>query len=125
MTSDERDELSGHEEISWEVLDQDHIYTALCHARRRYLCYILSQKTELSLTEMATKIAALEHGVSEPEVPENQREQVYVSLYHTHVPKLDDADVLAFDQDRETVTTARHTDQILSVLNAIAGGLDN
>ncbi|WP_142860662.1 DUF7344 domain-containing protein [Salinigranum halophilum] len=101
------------------------MYEALGHARQRYICYTLLEDTEWSLTELATKIAAWENTIPEHEVREDQREAVYVSLYHAHVPKLVDEGVIAYDEATETITTAEHADQVLAALEGIGGSLDS
>ncbi|MUV58028.1 hypothetical protein [Halogeometricum sp. CBA1124] len=106
------------------VLELDHVYEALGHPRRRYLCYTLLESTEWSLTDLATKIAAWENDVPEGAVTEDQRERVYVSLYHAHVPKLADERVVAFDDASETITFAENAEQVLTALQGMGASLD-
>ncbi|RQG95098.1 DUF7344 domain-containing protein [Natrarchaeobius chitinivorans] len=106
------------------VLEIEPVYEALGHSRRRYLCYTLLEDTEWSLTDLATKIAAWENDVSEHEVTENQRDRVYVSLYHAHVPKLVDESVITFDEATETITTAEHAEQVMTALEGLGASLD-
>lgn len=109
--------------LSQEILSLDYFYEALAHPRRRYLCYTLNEDTEWSLTDLATKVAAFEHDVPEHAITDSQRDQVYVSLYHTHVPKLAEEDVITFDLETETIAAAEHTDQVLTVLEGIGASL--
>lgn len=37
--------LSGERSLSQEILELDHVYEALGHPRRRYLCYTLFEDT--------------------------------------------------------------------------------
>ncbi|WP_254524836.1 DUF7344 domain-containing protein [Natrinema caseinilyticum] len=106
------------------ILEIEPVYEALGHPRRRYLCYTLLEDTEWSLSDLATKIAAWENEVPEHAVTEDQREEVYVSLYHAHVPKLIDEDVVAFDEATETITTAEHAEQVLAALEGMGASLD-
>ena len=106
------------------ILEIEPVYDALGHSRRRYLCYTLLEDTEWSLTDLATKIAAWENDVSEQAVTEAKREEVYVSLYHSHVPKLVDDDVITFDDVTETITTGEHATQVLTALEGIGASLD-
>ena len=108
-----------------DILDIEPVYEALGHSRRRYLCYTLLEDTEWSLTDLATKIAAWENHVSNHAVTEDQREAVYVSLYHAHVPKLVDEGVITFDDVTETITTAEHAEQVLAALEGIGASLDS
>lgn len=106
------------------ILEIDHVYEALGHPRRRYLCYTLLEDTEWSLADLATKVAAWENDVPEHAVTEAQREAVYVSLYHAHVPKLADEGVVTFDEATETITTAEHAEQVLAALEGMGASLD-
>lgn len=107
------------------ILEIEPVYQALGHSRRRYLCYTLLEATEWSLTELATKIAAWESDVPEHAVTEAQREEVYVSLYHAHVPKLVDEGVITFDAVTETITTAEHAEQVMAALEGMGASLDS
>mgnify|MGYP000439186807 CR=1 FL=1 len=108
-----------------DFLEIEPVYEALGHSRRRYLCYTLLEDTEWSLTDLATKIAAWENDVSEHAVTEEQREEVYVSLYHAHVPKLVDEGVITFDEPTEKITTAEHAEQVLTALEGMGASLDS
>jgi len=110
---------------SRDVLEIEPVYEALGHTRRRYLCYTLLENTDWSLTDLATKVAAWENDVPEHEVTENQHEEVYVSLYHAHVPKLVDGGVITFDEATETITTAEHADQVMTALEGMGASLDS
>jgi hypothetical protein len=108
-----------------DELEIDRIHSALAHPRRRYLCYELREGAEWTLTELATSIAAWENDVPRDQVTSGQREDVYVALYHAHVPKLADIGVVTFDRTRETVTVGEHADQLLSVLRSIGASADS
>ncbi|WP_458191019.1 DUF7344 domain-containing protein [Haladaptatus sp. NG-WS-4] len=114
---------SGHA-LPPNILETEHVYTALGHPRRRYLCYTLFEETEWSLTDLATKVAAWENDMSEQAVTENQRERVYVSLYHAHVPKLVDDSVITFDDVTETIRADEHAEQVLTALEGMGASLD-
>jgi hypothetical protein len=107
-----------------QVLELDHVYGVLGHSRRRYLCYSLLGDTQWSLTDLATRIAAWENEISTDEVTEPQRKRVYVSLYHTHVPKLVDKDVIEFDDEEETIRPAENAEQALRALDGIGSSVD-
>ncbi|WP_276276369.1 DUF7344 domain-containing protein [Haloarcula regularis] len=118
-TSDESASPETELPPSPAFLELDPVYEALGHPRRRYLCYTLLEDTEWSLNDLATKIVAWETDVPEHAVTEAQREEVYVSLYHAHVPKLVDEGVITFDEATERITTAEHADQVLAALEAM------
>lgn len=106
------------------VLELDHVYTSLAHPRRRYLCYTLLEDDEWTLTELAVKIAAWENDVSEDAVTDEQRDRVYVSLFHSHVPKLVEEGIVTFDAETEQITAASNAKQVLAALHGVGANLD-
>lgn len=106
------------------ILELDHVYQALGHPRRRYLCYSLLENTVWTLTELARKITAWENDIPEKEVTRHQRDQVYVSLYHAHIPKLVGEGVISFDRQNETITPGEHAEQVLAALTGMGATLD-
>ncbi len=117
-------QFDGVDPPAQEILELDHVYEALNHPRRRYLCYTLLETTEWSLTNLAAKTAAWENEIPEHEVTTTQRERVYVSLVHAHVPRLVDEGVVAFDEDTETITAAENAEQVLTALQGMGASLD-
>jgi hypothetical protein len=115
----------GSESLPIGVLELDHVYDALGHPRRRYLCYSLLEDTEWSLMELAKKVAAWEQGIPEEKVTELQHERVYISLYHSHVPKLVDLGVISFDPKRELIRHAENAEQVLAALEGVGASLES
>lgn len=74
------------------------ILTALTDQRRRYICYHLADTDPSEIGECATAVAAQEVGCSPATVPEDKRQSIETSLYHTHLPKLDDLGIIDFDE---------------------------
>lgn len=77
---------------------QDEVFTILKNQRRRRVIRYLKQNGgAASLREVTAEIAATENDVSVEELSYNQRKVVYVSLYQTHIPRLEEADVIEYD----------------------------
>ncbi len=76
-------------------------------ARRRHTLRILSESgVSMALADIAAEIASLERPDSD-EGPDWERiERIYISLYHCHVPKLDDHGLVEFDIARRTAAIA-------------------
>lgn len=110
---------------SSEFLELDHVYKALGHSRRRYLCYTLLESPEWTPGDLARKIAAWEHDVAEADVTDQQQEAVYIALYHMHVPTLVEEGVIAFDSVIETIGPATNAKQVLRALKGIDASLDS
>lgn len=78
--------------------------------RRALLEYLAETDGSASLTELAVEIAAQEAG-AEPnaisdhgDVSARDRRAVRISLHHTHVPKLANADVIDYESETEMIT---------------------
>ncbi len=81
-------------DISESILELQPVFEAIAHPRRRYLVYTLAEETEWSLDDLGTKLAAWETDTAEANIATLTRQEMYTSLYHTHVPKLVDLDVI-------------------------------
>ncbi|WP_266082860.1 DUF7344 domain-containing protein [Haladaptatus caseinilyticus] len=112
-------------DVSETILELQPVFEAISHPRRRYLVYTLAEATEWSLDELATKLAAWETDTAKANIATLTRQEMYTSLYHSHVPKLVDLDVIEFDADTETITPGPHAVQVLAALEGAGGSLDN
>lgn len=102
-------------------LSLDHIHDLLTARRRRYTLYCLYlHANPMRLPDVAEQVAEWEHGVSGEERLD-ERLRTYDELYHTHVPKLDDANVVAYSQSEDTVELARNIAQLQPYLERAAG----
>lgn len=106
-----------------DVLRLDAVYDALANPRRRLVCYLLSEREQWSLTDLAVRVAAWEEGVAASAVDETTRDRVSAALYHAHVPKLADLHVVSFDEGARTVSAGPEADRVLAALEAIGSRL--
>lgn len=83
----------------------DDMLHILQNKRRRAVIRYLKRRGEKSATldELATHIAAQENYVDASQVSSCQRKRVYVSLYQSHLTKMNDFGVIDYDQDRGTI----------------------
>lgn len=91
---------------------QDVVFDILSRARRRYVLYLLKSKGPMELTELAEHTAAWENDVEVEELTKQQRKRVYVSLYQTHVPKLEEAGFVTYDDDSSIVRLGSQAEEI-------------
>lgn len=99
-------------------LTQDDVFEILSSPRRRYLLYYLRQRKEpVELTQLAEHVAAWENGVDTDDLTTQERKRVYVSLYQTHVPKLDDAGIVDYDPDSGMVTLTQRAGRVDNYLS--------
>ena len=95
----------------------DVLFDALAHRRRRYVLECLREDgTPVALAELADEVAARERETPVHDVPAEQVERVYLSLYHTHVPKLAGADVVEYSPGNGMVELSTENERIESAL---------
>jgi len=83
-----------------ETLSRDRVFDILSSPRRRYVLYYLRDHGgPVELTDLAEELAAWENDTTVDELGPQARKRVYVSLYQTHVPKLEDAGLIDYDAD--------------------------
>lgn len=79
----------------------DLVFEILSNKRRRMVLYYLRQNGGRgTVQEVAEQIAALENDVPIDKLSAQQRKRVYVSLYQTHVPKLDQTGIIDYDDSQ-------------------------
>jgi len=85
-----------------EISDDD-CFDLLSNHRRRYtLHYIQGNGEHATIGELSEQIAAWENEVDVERVSADQRKRVYTSLQQVHLPRMDEMDVIEYD-DREGV----------------------
>jgi DNA-binding transcriptional ArsR family regulator len=99
-------------------LSKDVIFELLKNRRRReVLAYLLEADETVTLGELAEQIAAWENDTDVKALSSDQRKRVYVALYQTHLPKMDDAGIVEYDQDRGLITLADNADLLMMYLD--------
>jgi len=89
--------------------DESTLHDLLSSERRRCALGCLAEHGSMALPDLADEVAAREHDATLPQVPEDAVLTTYLSLYHTHVPRLAEAAVVSYDQDRDVVALAGDT----------------
>ncbi|MFC6989124.1 hypothetical protein ACFQJD_11155 [Haloplanus sp. GCM10025708] len=93
----------------------------LSNQRRRYvLKYLKSDPGPVRIRDLSQQIAAWENDVDASELNYKQRKRVYTSLHQTHLPKLDDAGVVDYDQDRGTIELAERAAELDIYLEVVS-----
>lgn len=96
-----------------EVLSLDQAFEILQNRRRREVLKYLDGRNEtVSLSDLAEHVAAVENDTSVQALSSSQRKRVYVGLYQCHLPKMDDLDIVDFDQNRGRIERAGNFDQL-------------
>jgi DNA-binding transcriptional ArsR family regulator len=100
-----------------DTLSPDEAFDILSNRRRRYALHYLSDHPEgETLQELARQLAAWENEIEVEEVTKKQQKRVYVSLYQTHVPKLESAGVIEHDDDSGLLTLTGRADDVTTYL---------
>ncbi|APW99272.1 transcriptional regulator [Halobiforma lacisalsi AJ5] len=101
-----------------ERLSKDVIFELLKNRRRReVLAYLLEAEETVTLGELAEQIAAWENDTDVNALSSDQRKRVYVALYQTHLPKMDDAGIVEYDQDRGLISLSDNADLLMMYLD--------
>ncbi|WP_254538906.1 DUF7344 domain-containing protein [Halomarina litorea] len=100
-----------------DELELDDAFNILSNSRRRYILYYLYTHDEpATIDELAGQIAAWENEIPIDELDDTARRRVYVSLYQTHLPKLDDFGIADYDRDEGVVELTDRADEIVRYL---------
>lgn len=79
----------------------------LSNRRRRYVIHYLQYHDEtVDLGTLAEQVGAWEHGTDPDRLTSTQRKNVYTALQQRHLPKMDEAGLVSFDQQAGHVTPA-------------------
>ena len=82
-------------------LPLDVIYGLLSNERRRRTLHYLETVQETTLGELAEHLAAVENDKPVEAVSSEERKRLYICLYQCHLPKLDEADAVEFEEARK------------------------
>lgn len=71
--------------------------------RRRIIDCLREYRNPMALSDLADEVAVREYDTRITEIPAEKVKQIYTSLYHVHVPKMEDAGLVEYDQDTDLV----------------------
>ncbi len=91
------------DEVEANRLEETVIFEILSSERRRLAIQFLRDSDNgMEVNDIAEYIAEHETGESPP--PKDARKTVYVSLHQTHLPKMDDLNIVSYDTDTKEVS---------------------
>ncbi|TYL40265.1 hypothetical protein CV102_01410 [Natronococcus pandeyae] len=92
----------------------DEAFDLLADERRRLLLQVMrTYSEELTLPDAAEEVAVRENGCKVTELSAERVANVYISLYHDHMPRLVDAGLIEYDQERDLVIPVEVRDNTL------------
>ncbi|GAA0522976.1 hypothetical protein SAMN04488066_105170 [Halorubrum aquaticum] len=85
-------------------LSEDEIFEVLSNRRRRFVIHALKREEgAVEVSDLSTHVTAWEVGVEPEEVEYEDRRNVYSTLQRTHLPKLEEKNVVTFDEEENLV----------------------
>ena len=101
-----------------EAFGPDDVFHLLQNQRRRRVLRCLRDVDgTVAMSDVAEQVAAWEHDTTVDALTSNQRQRVYIALYQRHLPKLDDMDVVDYNQSRGLVTPQPRADRVIEYLD--------
>lgn len=102
-------------------LSQDQVFEVLKSPRRRYALYFLRREGgTVELSDLTDQVAAWENDTTPAGLTSEQRKRVYISLYQTHLPKLDDAGIVEYEREAGNVHLSRRARELDSYLGDVS-----
>ena len=84
----------------------DEVFDVLRHARRRYLVDALEGQTVVPLGDLVDAVVERERSARGLGHGPDRHDQVRLTMFHNHLPKLEEAGIVECDYGTETVTVA-------------------
>lgn len=105
--------LSSVLETSREEISHDDVFAALAKGSRRKLLVVLDQAQTPEPLSALTRNLAVEMGRSGSDAIE----QLYINLYHCHIPKLVSSGLIEYNEKREIVELTEQGQAIAQTLD--------
>ena len=110
-------DVTPNEHAAPPELTPDQAYHLLQNERRRaVLRYLRDVEGTVEMRDVAEQVAAWENDTTVQAISSNERQRVYIPLYQSHLPKLDEEGIINYDQSRGTVTKTELVDQLVQYL---------
>ncbi len=88
-----------------DAITRDEVFDLLSNHRRRYALHVAKQTDgDSELSDIAEQVAAWENGKPQSEITSSERHRVYTSMQQTHLPAMDRAGVIEYDNGTVTLT---------------------
>jgi DNA-binding transcriptional ArsR family regulator len=112
MTSRDTDSRDGGDSKQIQ-LSQDEIFDVLSNRRRRFVVHALKHEEEpVDFSTLSERVTAWELGVDPGDVQYEERRNVYSTLRRTHIPKLEEKNVVTVDEEADLVAPTPALDDV-------------
>ncbi|MFC7213076.1 hypothetical protein ACFQO4_03140 [Saliphagus sp. GCM10025334] len=98
-------------------IGDDVFFELMKNPQRRFIFQYLLEKKETTLVALAREISAHEHGYQVDDLEEGDWKRAYVALEQTHLPKMDDVDLLDYEPDQGVICLAENSERMKDELN--------
>ncbi|WP_435157107.1 DUF7344 domain-containing protein [Haladaptatus sp. DFWS20] len=106
------DEFEAATEDQRKPLARDKIFHILQTQRRRdALRYLKNTDGPIEMRDLAEQVAAWENDTTIQALSSNERQRVYIALYQSHLPKLDNEGIIEYNKSRGIVERGPLADQ--------------
>ncbi|WP_435064327.1 DUF7344 domain-containing protein [Halobaculum sp. EA56] len=117
-TAEEPQQLDEPAERAEEELPLDVKFDILKNRRRRLVLKQLRQEEgKATIGDLAEQIAAVENDTTVQALNAQQRKRVYIGLYQCHLPKMDDAGVVDFEQSRGRIELTSQAEDLFEYMS--------
>ena len=107
------EDVLSNAENEEEELSKDDIYHVLQNERRRsVLRYLEDADGPVRMRDVAEQVAAWENDTTVEQLTSKERQRVYIALYQTHLTKLDEMDIIDYNQSRGIVERKERADRL-------------
>lgn len=89
--------------------------------RRIILAVLAEEQRSLTVHDLRGTILKYNHHTPVTEASEEMLAEIRCSLYHTQIPKLESAEIIEYDSERELVEPTEEFDRLQPSLSAICG----
>ena len=95
------------------------LFLALSHVhRRRVLQCLWKHGTELTLADVAEEVTAKEAETSLQHIQPETVTRTYLSLYHQHIPQLEEAGLVSYEQENDLVVATSDRETVRSAVDS-------
>lgn len=99
---------------------REEIFEIVSNQRRRHVVHYLRQQDRpVELRELSTHLSAWENEEAPSAISHDQRRRVYTALRQSHLPKMDEADVIDYDADRGVVEASNGIEDVELYLDVV------
>lgn len=112
-----RDDRAGEKRTLPQRLAEDQFYQALADTQRRRVLYYLLAENETTVEELATVLSGWGATTTGTMYTASDRSELRLTLFHSHLPALDEAGLIDYDPDAGLVELASLHHRVADVIH--------